>query len=170
MTVPTGGVVPRIRPLVPYGWYVKESWTLWAPDRQANVIAAREPVDPTRTTAQYAATQGALLTKEFPHYTQHALVLVVTPQGPAPLRVFEWTPPDGVRVLQHQLYWTRDGFGFTMTATCPATVGSRYAALFHETLTRTSFSSSGPESNPWASFSSSDPEDSPESSPDDKSL
>ncbi len=148
MTAPTDGAVPRIRPLVPYGWFVKESWTLLAPDGQANVIASREPLDPTVTTAQYAAVQGDLLTREFPHYTQHALVLVVTPQGPAPMRVFEWSPPDGVRVLQHQLYWTRDGVGFTMTATCPSTVASQYKAVFHETLIHTSFTESHPENHP----------------------
>ena len=35
------------------------------------------------------------------------------------IRQFEWSPPDGVRVSQIQLYYTEDGRGYTATATTP---------------------------------------------------
>ena len=41
--------------------------------------------------------------------------------GNARLRLFEWTPPDGVAVTQAQLYYAISGRGFASTATTPST-------------------------------------------------
>ena len=87
-----------VRPMAPAGWYTKQSWTLLSPDGASNVIVSCEPLAPDQDTATYAAVQGELLQREFPGYAQLGMTEIMTPQGPIPLRMFEWSPPDGVRV------------------------------------------------------------------------
>lgn len=45
---------------------------------------------------------------------------------PGWIRRFEWTPPDGVRVTQVQLYAVVDGRGYTATATAPSASFGRF--------------------------------------------
>jgi hypothetical protein len=123
-----------LRARVPEGWFVKESFTLLAPDGQANIIVSREPLDPGLTTEQYARIQGDLLRREFPGYTERALTLLPLAVGAAYLRLFSWRPPDGVPVTQHQVYFASSGVGYTATATTPSTNHARYAAVFDEVL------------------------------------
>lgn len=124
----------RVRAAVPAGWLVKESVTLLAPDGQANVIVSREPLDPTLDTRQYATVQGDLLRREFPGYEEQVFTVLPLSAGPAYLRLFSWTPPDGVRVVQHQMYLARAGTGFTATATTPASTHERFAGAFDQVL------------------------------------
>jgi hypothetical protein len=55
--------------------------------------------------------------------------------GTALLRRFSWTPPDGVRVHQHQHYLVHHpGIGFTATATTPTSSIGRFADVFEQVL------------------------------------
>jgi hypothetical protein len=117
----------RLVGALPPGWFGKESLTLLAPDGQANVIASSEPLDPGLSTQQYAEIQGDLLRKEFSRYTEYSydpVELLGGRQGYR--RVFEWTPPDGVTVVQAQLYHADGGRGYTATATTPSTEYERF--------------------------------------------
>ena len=106
---------------VPEGWFAKGSITLLSPDRQANVIASSEPLDPSIDTTRYADVQGELLTKEFPGYVQHDYRQLELFGGRTGyLRAFEWRPPDGEPVTQLQMYHASGGRGFTATATTPS--------------------------------------------------
>jgi hypothetical protein len=105
----------------PAGWFTKESITLLAPDGQANVICSSEPLDPTIDTDRYAAVQGDLLRNEFPGYQEAGFERRIIFGGhPGWWREFSWHPPDGVRINQIQLYFARDGRGYTATATTPS--------------------------------------------------
>ncbi|WP_166786570.1 tetratricopeptide repeat protein [Cryobacterium sp. TMT1-19] len=107
--------------LVPDGWLVKESTTLLSPDGRSNIIASSEPLDSSIDTDQYADIQGDLLDKEFPEYEEKSFERVaVLGNRDGYLRTFEWTPPDGVRVAQAQLYYAELGRGYTATATTTA--------------------------------------------------
>jgi hypothetical protein len=133
-----------VRCPVPDGWFEKQSVTLLAPDGQANVIASREPLDPSMDTEHYASVQGDLLRKEFPGYREHAFTLVPLSAGPAYLRLFSWTPPDGVAVVQQQVYFARGGAGYTATATAPQHAAERFTALFDQVLRRLEFDAGPP--------------------------
>ncbi|MGY1742197.1 MULTISPECIES: DcrB-related protein [unclassified Blastococcus] len=119
MTEPTW-TTSRLRAPVPDGWSVRESWTLLAPDGQANVVVSREPLPPGVGAEQYCQGQGERLGSEFPQYQQHVLTVLPLASGPAYARLFSWAPPAGGRVVQVQLYATGEGAGFTATATTPA--------------------------------------------------
>jgi tetratricopeptide (TPR) repeat protein len=109
-----------ITAMVPEGWFVKESTTLVSPDGQANIIASSEPLDPTIDSAAYAETQGSLLEKEFSAYEEKTFEQVaVFGDHDGYVRTFEWTPRDGVRVAQVQVYFAEAGRGYTATATTP---------------------------------------------------
>ena len=110
-----------ITAVVPDGWFAKESMTLLSPDGQSNVIASSEPLDPSTDTDQYAGVQGELLENEFPEYVQKSFERIpVFSDRDGYLRTFEWTPPDGRRVAQAQLYYAEPGRGYTCTATTTA--------------------------------------------------
>ena len=103
---------------VPQGWHWKESYTLIPEDAASNVIASSEPLDTSITTEQYAAAQGELLSKEFDEYQQYSLEpAVIEGVDTALLRDFAWTPPNGKRVRQLQLYAVVGQRGVTATAT-----------------------------------------------------
>jgi hypothetical protein len=105
---------------LPAGWVWKESITLVAPDGMANVIASTEPLDVDTTLEVYVDAQTALLQREFPEFHQYRLEPFLLPGGiDARLREFAWTPPEGERVRQVQLYAVREGRGITATATTP---------------------------------------------------
>lgn len=107
---------------VPTGWFVKESFTLLAPDGQANVIWSSEPLESTVTTERYASVQGELLREEFPEYVEHSFENSdILGDRPGFVRTFSWTPTDGVAVTQVQYYYANDGRGYTATATTPST-------------------------------------------------
>ena len=85
---------------LPPGWFAKESFTVLAPDGQANVIASSEPLDPSIDTARYAEVQRGLLEKEFPDYHEIGSGEITLAGGvAAQWREFGWQPPDGVRVM-----------------------------------------------------------------------
>ena len=69
----------------------------------------------------------------------HEVLPVELPSGPARRRRFSWTPPDGVRVLQRQLYFVVPGTGFTATATTPEAQVHRFAEVFDDILRRANF-------------------------------
>ena len=123
-----------VQTVVPDGWFTKESITLLAPDGQANVIASSEPLDPSIGVEQYAQVQGDLLRKEFPGYREFSYRSVTAFGQPGYLRHFEWTPPDGVRVTQLQVYTVTTGRGWTATATTPSTNFHRFEVAFYATL------------------------------------
>ncbi|MGY1771865.1 DcrB-related protein [Blastococcus sp. SYSU D00813] len=110
----------RLRAAVPEGWSVTESWTLRAPDGQADVVVTREPLPPDVGTEQYAQGRGDRLAAEYPQYQQHALTVVPLASGPAYARLFSWTASGGTRVVQVQVCATAGGTGVTATATAPA--------------------------------------------------
>lgn len=120
---------------LPTGWLAKESVTVIAPDGQANVIVSSEPIDAAVDTTRYATTQGDLLRREFPGYQDLG-------EGPMTwlgghdgyFRRFEWSPPDGVPVMQVQLYLVLDGRGFTATATTPSTQFERFANVIEDII------------------------------------
>jgi len=121
----------RLQAALPAGWFVKESITLLAPDGAGNVIVSTEPLDPSIDTARYAEVQGELLRNEFPGFTELRLIEVPVFGGkPGVLRDFEWTPPDGVRVRQLQMYCAEHGRGYTATATTPASNFARLEEVF----------------------------------------
>jgi hypothetical protein len=128
--------MPRIGVPLPDGWFSKQSWTLLAPDGQANIIVSCEPLAPSIDTATYAASQGSLLAREFNRYTEHLFTQVELTGGPALLRIFGWSPPDGVPVTQHQMYWAVPGVGYTATATVPSTQHDRFRTIFDDVMTR----------------------------------
>jgi hypothetical protein len=114
---------PSLEAVLPPGWIAKESITLLAPDGLANVIASSEPLAPEIATDEYAAAQGRLLRTEFPGYVENAFEEIEMFGGRSGyLRRFEWSPPDGERVTQLQLYYVENGRGYTATATSPSTV------------------------------------------------
>jgi hypothetical protein len=115
-------------------WFAKESVTLLAPDGQANVIASSEPLDPGIDTQTYANVQGDLLRREFPGYREHSFEPFPAFGRQGLLRVFEWSPPDGVTVTQMQMYFAEDGRGYTATATTVATQFARFEELFGKIL------------------------------------
>ena len=118
---------PELRLPVMSGWFVKESHTLLAADGQANVIASSEPLDPTIDVQQYAGEQGRLLRNEFPGYDEYEFREELVFGGrPGYIRIFSWTPPDGVPVTQMQMYYAADGRGYTATATTPSSGFDRY--------------------------------------------
>jgi tetratricopeptide (TPR) repeat protein len=111
-------IEPKLRVVIPDGWYYKESITLLSPDGRANVIASAEPLDQGVTTHEYAAKQGELLHEEFPQFEEMSFnetELFGGLQGYE--RLFAWTPPDGEPVTQMQYYATENGRGYTATAT-----------------------------------------------------
>lgn len=111
---------PQLTAVMPGDWRAKESITLIAPDGQANVISSSEPLDPTMDSNQYAETQGNLLRRDFPDYEEIEMEEIdIYGDRRGFIRHFEWTPPDGVRVSQIQLYYAEDGRGYTATATTP---------------------------------------------------
>jgi hypothetical protein len=115
-------------------WLAKESVTLLAPDGQANVIASSEPLDPGIDTHTYADVQGDLLRREFPGYREQSFQPFPAFGRQGFLRVFEWSPPDGVTVIQMQMYLAEDGRGYTATATTPATQFARFEQTFGRIL------------------------------------
>lgn len=118
---------PTINTPVPDGWFVKQSITLLASDRQANIIASSEPLDPPIDTERYAAAQGELLSKEFPGYIEHDAGWQTLDNGEQVIRRrFSWEPPDGVRVTQVQMYAAAGGTGYTATATTPTSEFDRH--------------------------------------------
>jgi hypothetical protein len=118
---------PRLRLQLPEGWFAKESLTVLAPDGQANVIASSEPLDPTIDSQRYAQVQGDLLQREFPRFHELAFLPALVFGGrPGYLRHFEWTPPEGERVTQIQLYYAANGRGYTATATTPSSSFARF--------------------------------------------
>ena len=104
---------------MPSDWFFKESYTLLAPDGQANLISSTEPLDPTVDAEQYAMVQGDLLTTEFPGYQHVAFYEVPIPGLPGPVffREFSWRPPEGEPVTQMQIYAVVPGGGRGITAT-----------------------------------------------------
>ena len=101
------------------------------------MIVSVEPLAPDIDLSAYALRQAVLLQNEFPRYTELLLTEIMTPQGPLPLRVFEWNPPNGVPVRQHQMYWVEPGLGYCATATAPATVADRHDDAFFAVLSGT---------------------------------
>ena len=97
-----------------------------APDGQANVIASSEPLDDGIDTQSYANVQGNLLRTKFPGYHEHAFEEADAFGDHGFMRRFEWLPPDGVAVMQIQLYYVEKGRGYTATATTPKSEYERY--------------------------------------------
>jgi hypothetical protein len=113
----------------------KESFTLLAPDGQANIIASSEPLDRSIETRQYADVQGDLLAQEFPDYFSLSYEsALVFGRRPGYIRTFTWKPPDGVPVTQIQAYYARDGRGYTATATTPSERFEDFEADFRRVL------------------------------------
>lgn len=109
------------------GWFANESMTFLAPDGQANVIASSEPLAPGIDTEQYASIQGDLLVTEFPGYREYSYEAAQVFGGrPGFRRRFEWAPPDGVPVMQIQLYYAESERGYTATATTPSSEFERF--------------------------------------------
>jgi hypothetical protein len=127
---------PSLTAPLPEGWFAKESITLLAPDGQANVIASSEPLAPDIDTAAYANVQGDLLTKEFPGYQEFSFepteIFGGNRQGF--VRRFEWLPPDGVAVMQIQIYYAEPGRGYTATATTPSSEFERFELELRDVL------------------------------------
>jgi DcrB len=125
---------------LPAEWDAKESVTLLAPDRQANVIMSSEPIGPEESgvsAERYARDQGDLLAREFPGYREHSFEPTTAFGRPGGfLRRFEWAPPDGVVVMQLQVYLFENGRRYTATATSPATEFTRYEREFRQVLDR----------------------------------
>jgi len=117
------------------GWFAKDQITLLAPDGQANVIASSEPLDLEIDTEMYAKVQGDLLTKEFPGFQQFSFEHTeIFGNRPGRVRRFEWLPPDGVAIMQIQLYYAESGRGYTATATTPSTEFGRYELELRDVL------------------------------------
>jgi hypothetical protein len=121
---------------LPEDWQAKESITLLPSSGEANVIASSEPVPEVDVdTDRYAEIQGDLLRKEFPGYQERSFEQTrAFGRGTGWLRRFEWTPPDGVRIMQIQLYYVEAGRGFTATATSPASHFARFEEEFRDVL------------------------------------
>ncbi len=116
---------------VPPGWIAKESVTLLEPTGNANVIVSNEPLQLETTVEEYARSQGELLQSEFPEYHELAFdPIELADSSTAYLRRFEWTPPEGERIAQIQLYHVHDGRAVTATATTPATTLERFELDF----------------------------------------
>jgi len=102
-------------------WLFKESVTLLASSGKANVIFSSEPLAEGVDSQAYAETQEKLLREEFPEYNQidyEPMTMLGNREGF--IRRFEWTPPDGMRVTQLQLYCVNNGRGYIATATALA--------------------------------------------------
>jgi tetratricopeptide (TPR) repeat protein len=130
-------VRPDITAALPEGWFAKDSLTLLAGDGQANIIASSEPLDPSIDTDQYASIQGELLNEEgkFPSYQERQFEPIEVFGGrKGMIRTFEWSPPDGVRVTQVQIYYAEGGRGYTATATTPSSEFPPRELLLRETL------------------------------------
>jgi tetratricopeptide (TPR) repeat protein len=126
---------PRLSAEMPPEWVPKESLTLLAPDRSANVIASSEPIAEGLTTQEYADAQGQVLEEEFKGYEQVSLESMTTLGGrEGLLRTFAWTPDDGSPVTQMQLYFAKDGNGFTATATTSSESFPRLALQLRQIL------------------------------------
>jgi tetratricopeptide (TPR) repeat protein len=135
---------PSLTSLVPTGWFVKESITLLAADGQANVIASSEPLDPTVTIEQYAETQGNLLATEFNGYEEKSYEpWAAFGVSGGYLRSFEWTPDDGKRVWQTQIYYVENSRGYTATATTPADNYREVAIMLDQVLRNLRLDGSG---------------------------
>lgn len=102
-------------------WLFKESITLLEPNGAANVIFSSENLAENIDSRSYAETQEKLLRDEFPEFSQidfEPMTIFGNHEGF--MRRFEWTPPDGKRVTQLQLYAVINGRGYTATATALA--------------------------------------------------
>ena len=124
----------RLRVAVPAGWTVKESYTVRSPGGQAVVLVWREPLSSDLTTERYAETQHILMRREFSGFEQHDLTEVALSCGPALLRTFSWTPPDGVRVTQRQLYFVSGRTAYTATATATSSEFARVGVVLDTVL------------------------------------
>ncbi|MBC9820541.1 DcrB-related protein [Terrabacter sp. MAHUQ-38] len=131
--------ITEVSVAAPAGWLSKQSWTVFAPGGQANVIASSEPIAPQLDTEQYAQAQGDLLWREFPQFHEHSLEQISLGPRRALLRDFEWWPPDGVKVRQLQVYLAVSGQGFTATATTPASNFPHVEQVLRATLSRVRF-------------------------------
>ena len=131
----TNAFKPQLTAVLPAGWFVKESITLFAPDGQANVIASSEPLDASIDAERYADIQGETLRREFPGYRELVFGrILLLGEREGYMRRFEWKPPDGVPVTQMQLYYTENGRGYTATATTPSTQIQRFELLLRQIL------------------------------------
>lgn len=115
---------------LPQTWHYKESYTLLAPDGQANLIMSSEPLADEIDSDAYAHVQGEILGREFPDYAEITFEPYVIEglDGHGWIREFQWVPPDGAPVRQTQIYGVAFGRGYTATATSPVTEYERYRA------------------------------------------
>lgn len=134
---------------LPEGWDFKESITLLAPDRGANVIASSEPVGPEIDTSRYSEVQGESLKEEFPGYREFAMEpLILIGDREARLRRFEWNPPDSEEISQMQVYYVEEGRGYTVTATATSVDFPRYDLQLAELIGGLTIKRARPTSEP----------------------
>jgi hypothetical protein len=127
---------------IPDDWLTKESITLYEQNWEANVIASYEPIEEGLTSKEYAESQGDPLRQEFPAYDEISFSPTELLGGRSGyLRKFEWTPPDGERVTQLQLYYAENGRGFTATATTSSVAFYKFERVLIDVLRNLSLSS-----------------------------
>jgi hypothetical protein len=103
---------------LPEGWFGKESLTVLAPDREANVIVSSETVDDDLETVAYATNQGALMREECAGYEELSFAPVDVFSGRAGWeRTYRWTAEGGDDVTQIQVYYVARGRAYIATAT-----------------------------------------------------
>jgi len=136
---------------LPPEWFAKASLTFIAGDGQANVICSSEPLDPSMDSQTYARIQGDLLFREFPAYTELSYEATdVFGDRPGYVRRFTWVPPDGMAVLQIQVYHAAGGRGYTATGTTPVSMRDRNEGVMDQIIghLRISPPAVGPEGPP----------------------
>lgn len=112
---------------VPDGWDIRDSLTMTAPDRGANVIFSSDRLEQAMSAQEYAELNGQQLKNQFPDYSEIDVGEFPLGDGhPAVFRQFQWFPEDGEPVTQIQLYLTDSERGYTATATCLVRDFSRY--------------------------------------------
>ena len=132
------------------GWLAKESLTLRAADGMANVIASSEPLDPATDSKAYAAAQDQVL-GELPGFLQHAFERrEMFGDRRGFMRRFEWLEPDGVAIMQVQLYYADAGRGYTATATTPKSEFGRYEFTLEDVLESLVIKPAGEPGDPFA--------------------
>jgi hypothetical protein len=112
---------PGMTALIPEGWVIRESIEFASPAERAYVIASAYIPPADTTSAQLAEAQGNFLRERLPEYDEVSLVETSLPHGGAGLvRSFRWTPPEGERLAELQLYAVANGRAIVLTARSPA--------------------------------------------------
>jgi tetratricopeptide (TPR) repeat protein len=130
------GVRGVLRGRLPAGWMPTEQLVLLSPERDANIVAIIEAIDPGLDATAFAEIQDELLAKEFRLYKELAVQPAKVFGGrDGHVRFFAQSPTSGAPLIQCQAYYAEHGRAYHATGTCHLTEFARLAPVIAQALT-----------------------------------